>query len=154
MGLQRVRQDWNYLASIYHLSVCARSLTCVWLFVNPWTVAQQASLSMGFPRQEYWKISSSRGSSWLKEGTHVSWVSCIGRWILYHCTTWEALDLSIKYHLSIISYWFCFSRKCWLVYTHTLSLSYMFILLFHSNSSIHFSEFFQNPHYLSILWWP
>ena len=27
MGLQRVRQDWNYLASIYHLSVCARSLT-------------------------------------------------------------------------------------------------------------------------------
>ena len=96
MGLQRVRQDWNYLASIYHLSVCARSLTCVWLFVNPWTVAQQASLSMGFPRQEYWKISSSRGSSWLKEGTHVSWVSCIGRWILYHCTTWEALNLSIK----------------------------------------------------------
>ena len=24
------------------------------LFVTPWTVAHQASLSMGFPRQEYW----------------------------------------------------------------------------------------------------
>ena len=23
-------------------------------FVNPWTVAHQAPLSMGFPRQEYW----------------------------------------------------------------------------------------------------
>ena len=26
----------------------------VQLFVIPWTVAHQASLSMGFPRQEYW----------------------------------------------------------------------------------------------------
>ena len=26
----------------------------VWLFVTPWTVAHQAPLSMGFPRQEYW----------------------------------------------------------------------------------------------------
>ena len=24
------------------------------LFVTPWTVARQAPLSMGFPRQEYW----------------------------------------------------------------------------------------------------
>ncbi|KAM7226722.1 hypothetical protein CapIbe_022867, partial [Capra ibex] len=24
------------------------------LFVTPWTVAHQAPLSMGFPRQEYW----------------------------------------------------------------------------------------------------
>ena len=26
----------------------------VWLFVTPWTVACQASLFLGFPRQEYW----------------------------------------------------------------------------------------------------
>ena len=26
----------------------------VWLFVTPWTVACQAPLSVGFPRQEYW----------------------------------------------------------------------------------------------------
>ena len=25
------------------------------LFETPWTVAHQASLSMGFPRQEYWR---------------------------------------------------------------------------------------------------
>ena len=29
-------------------------LSCVGLFVTPWTVALQVPLSMGFPRQEYW----------------------------------------------------------------------------------------------------
>ena len=33
--------------------VC-ESLSCVWLFVTPWTVAHQAPLSMEFSRQEYW----------------------------------------------------------------------------------------------------
>ena len=36
------------------LCVHARSLTCVQLFVTPWTAAHQAPLSVGFPRQEYW----------------------------------------------------------------------------------------------------
>ena len=31
-----------------------KSLSCVRLFATPWTVAYQASLSMGFSRQEYW----------------------------------------------------------------------------------------------------
>ena len=34
--------------------VIVKSLSCVWLFATPWTVAYQASLSMGFSRQEYW----------------------------------------------------------------------------------------------------
>ena len=29
-------------------------LSCVRLFAIPWTVARQAPLSMGFPRQEHW----------------------------------------------------------------------------------------------------
>ena len=33
---------------------CAQSLSCVQLFETSWTVACQAPLSMGFPRQEYW----------------------------------------------------------------------------------------------------
>ena len=32
----------------------AQSLSRVLLFVIPWSVACQASLSMEFPRQEYW----------------------------------------------------------------------------------------------------
>ena len=35
-------------------------------------------------------ISYSRGSFWPRNQTHVFWVSCIGRWIVYHCTIWEA----------------------------------------------------------------
>ena len=38
-------------------------------------------------------ISYLRGSSQPKVWTHVSFVSCIGRWILYHCITWEAFDM-------------------------------------------------------------
>ena len=34
--------------------VCACVFSRIQLFVTPWTVAQQAHLSMGFPRQEYW----------------------------------------------------------------------------------------------------
>ena len=32
----------------------AQLLSCIWPFVTPWTVADQCSLSIGFPRQEYW----------------------------------------------------------------------------------------------------
>ena len=55
-------------------------LSCIWLFVAPWTVACQASLSMEFSRQEYWvAISYSRGSSQPRDQTCVSCISCIGR---------------------------------------------------------------------------
>ena len=37
-----------------NLYVKVKSLSCIQLFVTPWTAAYQASLSMGFSRQEYW----------------------------------------------------------------------------------------------------
>ena len=40
---------------------------------------------------EWVAIFFSRGSSQPRDQTHVSCISCIGRQILYHCTTWEAL---------------------------------------------------------------
>ena len=36
------------------MKVKVKSFSRVWLFVIPWTVAYQAPLSVGFPRQEYW----------------------------------------------------------------------------------------------------
>ena len=58
-------------------------------FVTPWTVAHQAPLSMGFPRQEYWSglpfptpgIFPTQGSN-----PHLL---CLLHWqvILYHCAT-------------------------------------------------------------------
>ena len=41
---------WKWCVSLHVL----RCFTRVRLFVTPWTVAFHASLSMGFPRQEYW----------------------------------------------------------------------------------------------------
>ena len=42
------------LQSSGSVSEWVKSLSHVWLFVTPWTVANQAPLSMGFSRQEYW----------------------------------------------------------------------------------------------------
>ena len=44
--------QWRSMRSThaYMLSCFSR----VWLSVTPWTIAHQASLSMGFSRQEYW----------------------------------------------------------------------------------------------------
>ena len=37
-----------------HCYKLSHLLSCVQLFVTPWTVSHQAPLSMGFSRQEYW----------------------------------------------------------------------------------------------------
>ena len=39
---------------------------------------------------EWVAISSSRGSSQVRDQTCISCVSCVGRQILYHCASWEA----------------------------------------------------------------
>ena len=36
------------------MKVKVKSLSHVWLFATPWTVAYQNPLSMGFSRQKYW----------------------------------------------------------------------------------------------------
>ena len=74
-------------------------------FATPWTVACQAPLCMGFPRQILVRVavSFSRGSSQPRNRTHVS---CIGRWVLYHWATWEAhlkAFISLKYVLRLYS---------------------------------------------------
>ena len=60
------------------VKVKVKSLSCVWLFATPWTVAYQAPQSMGFPRQEYWSgfaVPSSRQSSWPRDRTHISYIA-------------------------------------------------------------------------------
>ena len=56
MGSHRVGHNWSNLAAaafscIAFVLVPKLLLTC---FDTPWTVAHQASLSVGFPMQEYW----------------------------------------------------------------------------------------------------
>ena len=64
----------------------AKSLSHVPLFATPWAAAHQAPLSMGFSRQEYWSglpcpIQGIFPTQGLKS---LSYVSCIGRQVLYH----------------------------------------------------------------------
>ena len=69
---------------------CSVALSHVWLFVTPWTGSSVHGITQA--RISEWVIiSSSRGSSRPKNRTHVSRGSCIGRRILYHRATWEAL---------------------------------------------------------------
>ena len=72
--------------------MCVESLSRVQFFVTSWTVACQAPRSMTFYRKAYWNclpFSTPGESSSPRDQTHISWVSCIGRQILYHCVTWE-----------------------------------------------------------------
>ena len=48
---------FGVLINVWNFSVVVQSLSHVQLFVTPWTAARQASLSVGFPRQEYWSRS-------------------------------------------------------------------------------------------------
>ena len=77
------------LQNVYmHACVLSHVQLCVTLC----TVACQAPLSMAFSRQKYWggvAISFSRGSSWPRYRTCVSWVSCLGKHVLYHCAIWK-----------------------------------------------------------------
>ena len=57
-------------------------------------------------------ISFSRRSSQPRDQTHVSCISCIGRWILYHCATWEALSSNNQAEIFIKQYWKLFLLKC------------------------------------------
>ena len=67
--------------------VCAHVICCVQLFATAWTLALQVPLPM--------KISSKNTGAvchFLLQGIFLTQglnrVSCVGRWILYHCTTW------------------------------------------------------------------
>ena len=42
------------LLSAKKMPVCVLVLSCVWLFVTPWTIARQTPLLNRFPRQKYW----------------------------------------------------------------------------------------------------
>ena len=67
--------------------VVVESLSLVWLFVTAWTIAHQAPLSMGFPRQEYWSGLPFPTPGTLPDPGILHWWE--GQ-ILYHWATKEA----------------------------------------------------------------
>ena len=53
VGHNLTTKPYIYTCICMYVMCCVYSLSCVQLFVTPWTVACQAPLSMGFSRQEY-----------------------------------------------------------------------------------------------------
>ena len=87
------------LSEKVHICVCSVAHSCLTL-VTPSTVAFQAPLSMGFPRQDYWSGLPCPPPSRPSDGT------CIGRRVLYHLTTWEG---PVRRVVAVVQ-WLCWVR--------------------------------------------
>ena len=83
-----------------YTSVCVQLLSCVWL-CDPMNLSLSGSSLHGILQagiMEWAAISFSRGSSWPRDWTCLSYT---GRRILHHCITWEALYICIRRALYI-----------------------------------------------------
>ena len=89
----------------------------VWLFVTPWTVAHQASLSMGFSRQEYWGrlpvpppgIFLTQGlNAYLLQGSSIKIKDETSKWQFF----WFAVNSWGTHLSSFFTFPICF--KCWM----------------------------------------
>ena len=99
-----------------HFCCCLATQSCLTL-CDPKTCSLPGSSVHGISQERILKwvaISSSRRSSWPRDQT---WVSCIGRWILYHWATREAPvgSITAKYILLFVSYsLYLISMKTWI----------------------------------------
>ena len=108
----------NRFILIHHLQLCVYMciLICVCVYAcaqscttlcNPMDCSPLGSSVHGIfqARTLVWvAISYSRGSSQPRDWIRISYVSCVGRWILYYCPTWEAYiydiyDMYVIYHI-------------------------------------------------------
>ena len=64
---------------------------------------------------EWIAISYSKGSSQPRDWTHVSCISCIVRWILYHCIIWETHEGKKKKNIYIYRHRYRYRY----IHTHT-----------------------------------
>ena len=87
---------WEYLNSTLSV-VVVQAWSLSDSFATPWTIVHQTPLSMGFPRQGYW----SRFPFPFPGHLPNPWTSCIGRQVLYHWATREAVYFQ---HISILQY--------------------------------------------------
>ena len=78
----------NHMCTQTHRCAVLSRVSCVQLFAAPWTVSSLSISSVHGILQarilEWIAMPSSRGSSWLKDWTRISYASCIDRWALYH----------------------------------------------------------------------
>ena len=77
--------EWPELVQWGPVTIGSCVLSCIQLFVTPWTVAHQVPLSMGFSRLEYWSRLPFPSPGDLPDPRiEPSYASCVGRQVLYH----------------------------------------------------------------------
>ena len=85
---------------------CVRVLSSIWLFATPGPIRLLCPWNFPGKNTGVVAISYFRWSFWSRDQT---WVSCIGRWILYHWATWEAhVCINIQY----LFFFFWFTSLC------------------------------------------
>ena len=84
----------SYAQVIFSSIIVALSLSRVWLFCDPMDCSVPGSSVHGIfqARILEWVAIS----SWPRDQTRVSCVSCIGRWIPYYWATWDAPYMCIQ----------------------------------------------------------
>ena len=130
---------WNF-EWLVHACVLSH-FSYVLLFATLCTTARQAPLSMVFPRQEYWSGLPYPPSGDLP-GPGISYVSCIGRLILYHychlgSPEWQAANSGIYrtchqalYLCSVLPCWMPRQLTIWSVFNPFPFCLYFYYLLF------------------------
>ena len=105
-----------------------KSLSRIWLFATPWTVAHQAPPSMGVSRQEYWSGVSllSPCNSLLVTFYHFEWKSHLYLGLFtfltfkYHCLEYQML----LHSLQVMCHYFLLSRLFWSLIFKILSMMF------------------------------
>ena len=76
---------------------------------------------------EWVVMPSSRGSSWPKDQTHISYVSCIGRWVFYHYHHPGSPKVSLQSSLHFNASWDALICPYWMLYNHMMSNQWRWI---------------------------
>ena len=125
---------------ICSLHVCMLScFGCVWLCVTPWTVAGQAPLSMGLPRQEYWSSLPFPSPADLPNSGILHWM-----WILYHWATRKTHQTIYLYSKKLISsleiYKFQYIQKMYMEYGTHPQIKYFSFVFYSKFSSLKYCQ--------------
>ena len=117
LSLQNSTSLLDFLSRLctLHYLVCSATQSCLTL-CNPMNCNLPGSSVHGIFQArilEWVAISFSRGSSWPRDQTHISWVSCTGRWVPHHCS---ACIIS-PYHDSLppLAGWLAIPQKPFLI---------------------------------------
>ena len=104
----------NFPAWVTSECVCTQLPGRVWLW-DPTECSLPDSSVPGISQArilEWVATSFFRGSSLPRDLTHLSWVSCTGRWVLYQCAIWEAQSYSWLFLILQISWVDSPSKLC------------------------------------------